>query len=87
MLDEERKQKHEAERKKQQIADAELRRNEPIDDSEMVDEMFGFIDAERDSTADGSAPSAFRVCIVLLILLKLISSTLSVRGSTLDMKF
>ena len=46
--------------KKKQIADAEKRRREgPVDDSEMVDEIFGFIDSQTES--EQTAPSAFKV--------------------------
>ena len=60
VADEEQQQRQEAMYKKKQIADAEKRRREgPVDDSEMVDEMFGFIDAQTDS--EGAAPAAFKV--------------------------
>ena len=35
-----------------------MRRHGPVDDSQVVDEVFGFIDAH---TEDGQAPSQFKV--------------------------
>jgi myosin-7 len=64
------KQRHEAEIKKTQIEIAEKKKNDPIDDSKMVEEMFGFIDeqtgegASEDVSVDNlscSLPSFFLV--------------------------
>ena len=60
VAEEEARQREEAVYKKQRIDVAEQRRNAPVDDSKMVDEMFGFVDQSSDLT--GSAPSAFKVC-------------------------
>ncbi|XP_064639535.1 myosin-VIIa-like isoform X2 [Lineus longissimus] len=57
--DMEAKQRQESEIKKTQIENAERKRNEPIDDSKMVEEMFGFID-EQTATGEGAAPTAFK---------------------------
>lgn len=59
VAEEEERQRREAAYKKQRIDVAEQRRNAPIDDSKMVDEVFGFVDQSSDY--DGSAPSAFQV--------------------------
>ncbi len=59
--DEESRQKRDAEDKKAQIDRAEKNRLAPVDDSQMVDEMFGFIDAQTDSSGEGIAPAAFKV--------------------------
>ena len=57
---EEQRQRQEAQVKVQQIESAERRRHGPVDDSQMVDEMFGFIDAQSD-LPEGGAPTAFKV--------------------------
>jgi len=46
--------------KAKQIENAERRRRAPVDDSQMVDEMFGFIDTQSD-VSESAAPTAFRV--------------------------
>jgi len=61
VAEEEARQREEAIYKKQRIDVAEQRRNAPIDDSMMVDEMFGFVDQSSD-LGGGYAPSAFKVC-------------------------
>lgn len=43
------------------IETAEQRRRAPVNDSEMVDEMFGFIDSQADTAAEAGAPLAFKV--------------------------
>ena len=59
--EEEARQRQEAKYKRDQIDRAERNRNAPVDDSQMVDEMFGFIDAQTDSSGEGAAPTAFKV--------------------------
>ncbi|XP_029197955.2 unconventional myosin-VIIa-like [Acropora muricata] len=68
-IEEEEKQEHErkkreAEKKKQEIEVAEAmakkRREEDVDDSKMVDEMFGFLPEEKAAPAVASAPTAFK---------------------------
>ena len=59
--EEETRQRQEAKFKRDQIDRAERNRNAPVDDSQMVDEMFGFIDAQTDSSGEGAAPTAFKV--------------------------
>ena len=49
--------------KAKQIENAERRRRAPVDDSQMVDEMFGFIDTQSD-VSESAAPTAFRVWII-----------------------
>ncbi|ELT99384.1 hypothetical protein CAPTEDRAFT_226057 [Capitella teleta] len=59
VIEEEEAREQEAIYKKKQIADAEKRRREgPVDDSQMVDEIFGFIDSQTES--EQTAPSAFK---------------------------
>jgi hypothetical protein len=58
---EDEKRNNEARHKAQQIENAELRRHATVNDSQIVDEMFGFIDAQVDMTPDASAPVAFKV--------------------------
>lgn len=48
------------ERKKAAIKDAEYRRDEPVDDSKLVDAMFDFL-PKTDSSAEAPAPTAFKV--------------------------
>ena len=59
VLEEEARQKQEAERKKEQINQAVQRKHGPVDDAQMVDEIFDFI--EDHSSSGGAAPSAFKV--------------------------
>ena len=56
--EEEVRQRMEAKQKRLQIDLAEKNRQAPVDDSKMVDDIFGFID----QTEEGNAPSAFKVC-------------------------
>jgi len=65
VAEEDERQRREAAYKKQRIDVAEQRRNAPIDDSKMVDEVFGFVD--QSDMYDGSAPSAFQVCQISFI--------------------
>jgi len=59
----------EARHKAQQIENAELRRHATVNDSQMVDEMFGFIEAQVDMASEAGAPTAFQVCCYRLVLL------------------
>ena len=64
-------QRHlEARNKVRRIETAEQRRHAPVNDSEMVDEMFGFIDSQVDSTTEAGAPLAFKVTLILLVQLR-----------------
>ena len=65
VAEEEERQREEAAYKKQRIDVAEQRRNAPIDDSKMVDEMFGFVDQSSDLADGAFAPSAFQVCSIV----------------------
>ena len=65
VIEEEKRQKLEAERKKEQINQAEQRRHGPVDDAQMVDEIFDFI--EDHGSSEGTAPSAFKVNWVICI--------------------
>lgn len=62
VAEEEARQRQEAAYKKQRIDVAEQRRNAPIDDSKMVDEMFGFVEGSSDLSDGAYAPSAFKAC-------------------------
>ena len=42
------------------MKEAELKKDQPIDDSAVVDDMFGFLEEQKDSGSDAQAPSAFR---------------------------
>ena len=65
VAEEEERQRQEAAYKKQRIDVAEQRRNAPIDDSKMVDEVFGFVDQSSDMYGGKYAPSAFQVGYVV----------------------
>jgi len=55
-------QRHlEARNKVRRIETAEQRKHAPVNDSEMVDEMFGFIDSQVDGATEAGAPLAFKV--------------------------
>ena len=62
VVEEENRAKHDAEMKKHQIENAERRRHGPVDDSQVVDEVFGFINdaAQTDSSGEGTAPAGFK---------------------------
>jgi len=49
------------------IETAEMRRQAPVNDSEMVDEMFGFIDSQVDGAAEAGAPLAFKVTLITAV--------------------
>ncbi|XP_060079316.1 myosin-VIIa-like [Ylistrum balloti] len=55
--EEESMEKHMAIQKKEQIEIAERRKNEPVSDSKLVEEMFGFIDGNNE---EGAAPYSFK---------------------------
>ena len=40
----------------------------PVEDSQMVDEMFSFIDAQTDLSGDSAGPSAFKVSLWFVLL-------------------
>lgn len=66
LQDEDHRRDLEARYKSQQIDSAEQRRHATVNDSQMVDEMFGFIDAQVDLTnAESGGPSAFKVFFLL----------------------
>ena len=58
VLQEEQRQRQEMAIKRQQIENAERLRHGPVDDSQLVDQMFDFIHEQPES---GAAPSAFKV--------------------------
>jgi len=61
-------QRHlEARNKVRRIETAEQRRHAPVNDSEMVDEMFGFIDLQVDGATEAAPPLAFKVLLILLL--------------------
>jgi hypothetical protein len=39
---------------------AQLRADQPVDDSAVVDDMFGFLEDQKDTISESQAPSAFR---------------------------
>ena len=43
------------------IMDAERKRRASFDESQMVDEMFGFIDGDTDNLLNDKGPNAFQV--------------------------
>ena len=60
-------QRHlEARNKVRRIETAEQRKHAPVNDSEMVDEMFGFIDSQVDGASEAGAPLAFKVRLMWL---------------------
>ena len=69
VVEEDQKQRQEAEVKKAQIESAERKRRDgPVDDSQMVDEMFGFIDTQTDLSGDSAGLSAFKVSLWFVLL-------------------
>eukprot|EP00118_Oscarella_pearsei_P013161 m.102210 g.102210 ORF g.102210 m.102210 type:complete len:2208 (+) comp37156_c0_seq4:160-6783(+) len=62
--EEEEREKREREERRKEIqkaeAEAKRRREEDVDDSKMVDEMFGFLPEETKQKSEGDAPSAFQ---------------------------
>ena len=63
--EEESRQRQEAEIKKQQIEEAERKRRvgSVEDESQLVDDMFNFIDQQTEGSMDGAGPAAFKVWI------------------------
>lgn len=56
------KEKEEARRKKELLEKMEKARNEPVNDSEMVDKMFGFLGTTSSLPGqEGQAPNGFEV--------------------------
>ena len=43
-----------------QIARAQFKEDQPVDDSAVVDDMFGFLESQNDNMSESQAPSAFR---------------------------
>merc|ERR1711860_60286 len=46
--------------KQRQVVQAQRRADEPVDDSAVVDDMFGFLENQNDNISESQAPSAFR---------------------------
>ncbi|CAB4059164.1 MYO7A [Lepeophtheirus salmonis] len=42
------------------MKDAEEKADQPVDDSAVVDDMFGFLEDQKDNLSESQAPSAFR---------------------------
>jgi hypothetical protein len=42
------------------LENIQLRADQPIDDSAVVEEVFGFLDYKKDNINEAHAPSAFR---------------------------
>lgn len=58
----EKKEKEEARRKKEMVEQMEKARMEPVNDSDMVDKMFGFLGTTSSFPGqDGQAPAGFEV--------------------------
>ena len=47
-------------RNREMLIKAEMRADQPIDDSAVVDDMFGFLEDQKDTVSESQAPSAFR---------------------------
>lgn len=59
----EREEKEEARRKKELLDQMEREKEQPVDHSDMVDRMFGFLgNAGPLPNQDGQAPAGFEVC-------------------------
>ena len=58
--EEERRKEQKARLNQEKLKEAEMRKDQPIDDSAVVDDMFGFLEEQRDSVSESQAPSAFR---------------------------
>merc|ERR550532_916705 len=58
--EEERRKEQKARLNQEKMKEAEMRKDQPIDDSAVVDDMFGFLEEQRDSVSESQAPSAFR---------------------------
>ena len=58
--EDERRREQQNKMNQQKLRDAERRQEQPIDDSAVVDDMFGFLEEQKDSNSDAPAPSAFR---------------------------
>lgn len=62
----EKKEKAEARRKKEMLEQMERARHEPVNDSDMVDKMFGFLGTTTSFPGqEGQAPAGFEVKIAL----------------------
>ena len=48
--------RHNAER----MENIKMRNDQPIDDSAVVDDMFGFLEDQKDNVSESQAPSAFK---------------------------
>lgn len=58
------REKEEARRKKEMLDKMEKARNEPVNDSDMVDKMFGFLGTTSSLPGhDGQAPTGFEVTV------------------------
>lgn len=58
----ERKEREEARRKKEMLDQMEKARHEPVNDSDMVDKMFGFLGTTNSFPGqEGQAPAGFEV--------------------------
>ena len=59
-FEEEKRKEQKAKINIERMKEAELKKDQPIDDSAVVDDMFGFLEEQKDSGSDAQAPSAFR---------------------------
>lgn len=66
--EQDREEKEEARRKKELLDQMEREKEQPVDHSDMVDRMFGFLgDSGPLPNQDGQAPAGFEVCVHGLI--------------------
>ncbi len=56
----EREERERARLAKERMRNAQVRADQPIDDSAVVDDMFGFLEDQKDTVSESQAPSAFR---------------------------
>merc|ERR550532_2983642 len=58
--EEERRKDEKAKLNQEKLKEAEMKKDQPIDDSAVVDDMFGFLEEQRDTASESQAPTAFR---------------------------
>ena len=58
--EEERRMDQKSKLNQERMKEAEMKKDQPIDDSAVVDDMFGFLEEQRDTASESQAPTAFR---------------------------
>ena len=60
--EEERRKEQKSKLNNERLKEAEMKKDQPIDDSAVVDDMFGFLDdtSSKDTASESQAPTAFR---------------------------